>query len=129
MDPLGNIPLFMSLLKNIESRRRAAIVVRECLIAYAVLVLFVFFGEPMLKLLGLSDSSLNIAGGVPKKGPMRMIALIYDPMVREVYARLRLPEQGHRVQNLPLCRLVRARCGFRSFYEDVSATHRIASGG
>jgi MarC family membrane protein len=64
MDPLGNIPLFVSLLKNIAPRRRAAIIVRECVIAYAVLLVFVFFGEQMLKLLGLSDSSLNIAGGV-----------------------------------------------------------------
>ena len=64
MDPLGNIPLFVSLLKNIDSRRRIIIVARECVIAYAVLVVFVFFGERLLKLLGLSDSSLNIAGGV-----------------------------------------------------------------
>lgn len=64
MDPLGNIPLFVSLLKNIDPRRRAAIVARECVIAYGVLVMFVFFGEQMLKIFGLSDSSLNIAGGV-----------------------------------------------------------------
>jgi small neutral amino acid transporter SnatA (MarC family) len=64
MDPLGNIPFFISLLKHIESRRRTTIVLRECAIAYGVLVLFVLFGERMLKLLGLSDSSLNIAGGV-----------------------------------------------------------------
>lgn len=64
MDPLGNIPFFISLLKHIESRRRTTIVLRECAIAYGVLVLFVLFGEHMLKLLGLSDSSLNIAGGV-----------------------------------------------------------------
>lgn len=64
MDPLGNIPLFVSLLKNIDPRRRAAIVARECVIAYGVLVMFMFFGEQMLKIFGLSDSSLNIAGGV-----------------------------------------------------------------
>jgi MarC family membrane protein len=64
MDPLGNIPLFVSLLKNIDARRRTIVVIRECVIAYAVLVVCVFFGERMLKLLGLSDSSLNIAGGV-----------------------------------------------------------------
>lgn len=64
MDPLGNIPLFVSLLKNIDPRRRAAIVTRECAIAYGVLVIFVFFGERLLKLLGLTDSSLNIAGGL-----------------------------------------------------------------
>lgn len=64
MDPLGNIPLFVSLLKDIPARRRTVIVIRECFIAYGVLLVFVFFGERLLKLLGLSDSSLNIAGGV-----------------------------------------------------------------
>lgn len=64
MDPLGNIPFFVTLLKHVEPRRRVTIIVRECLIAYGVLMIFVFFGEPLLKLLGLSDSSLNIAGGV-----------------------------------------------------------------
>ena len=64
MDPLGNIPIVAALLKNIDPRRRIIIIVRECVIAYGVLLMFVFFGERMLKLLGLSDSSINIAGGV-----------------------------------------------------------------
>ncbi|MBX9811698.1 MAG: MarC family protein [Burkholderiales bacterium] len=64
MDPIGNIPLFVSLLRNLEPARRVAVIVRECAIAFAVLLAFVFFGKPMLDLLGLSDSSLNIAGGV-----------------------------------------------------------------
>ena len=64
MDPVGNIPLFMMLLRNVEPGRRRMIIVRECAIAFAVLLGFVFLGKPMLNLLGLSDSSLNIAGGV-----------------------------------------------------------------
>jgi len=64
IDPIGNIPLFVSLLKNVDPPRRRVIVIRECAIAYTVLLVFVFFGESLLKLLGLSDSSLNIAGGV-----------------------------------------------------------------
>lgn len=64
MDPIGNIPLFVSLLRNVEPKRRVPVIVRECAIAFAVLVAFVFFGKPMLDLFGLSDSSLNIAGGV-----------------------------------------------------------------
>ncbi|MFN7085662.1 MAG: MarC family protein [Burkholderiales bacterium] len=64
MDPLGNIPLFVSLLRNVDPPRRAMVVVRECAIAFAVLLAFVFFGKPALDVLGLSDSSLNIAGGV-----------------------------------------------------------------
>ncbi|MDP2238826.1 MAG: MarC family protein [Burkholderiales bacterium] len=64
MDPVGNIPLFVSLLRNVDPARRVAVIVRECAIAFAVLLVFVFIGNPLLVLLGLSDPSLNIAGGV-----------------------------------------------------------------
>jgi len=64
MDPIGNIPLFVSVLNQVEPQRRLPIIVRECAIAFAVLITFVFVGRPLLDLLGLSDSSLNIAGGL-----------------------------------------------------------------
>jgi MarC family membrane protein len=64
MDPVGNIPLVVALLKPVEPARRAAIIVRECAIAFALLLAFVFFGNSILGLLGLSGTSLNIAGGV-----------------------------------------------------------------
>ena len=64
MDPVGNIPLFVALLRNLDRRRRVHVIVRECLIAFAVLLVFAFFGRGILHLLGLSDTSLSIAGGV-----------------------------------------------------------------
>ncbi|HET9405191.1 MAG TPA: MarC family protein [Burkholderiales bacterium] len=64
LDPIGNIPLFLSLLKHVEPGRRARVVLRECAIAYAVLILFVLFGPSILGIFGISDSSLTIAGGV-----------------------------------------------------------------
>lgn len=64
MDPIGNIPLFVSLLRPVEPRRRARVVVRECAIAFGVLVVFVLFGRSLLAVFGISDSSLTIAGGV-----------------------------------------------------------------
>jgi len=63
-DPIGNIPLFSTLLKTVEPARRTRVILRECLIAYGVLLVFVFFGERVLALIGVSDRSLNIAGGV-----------------------------------------------------------------
>ena len=63
-DPLGNIPVFVVLLQNVEPARRVRVIVRECVIASAVLVAFMLFGSDILSLLGLSDRSLNIAGGV-----------------------------------------------------------------
>lgn len=63
-DPFGNIPLFVSALHGVPRERRMAIILRECLIAFAVLVAFVFIGAPFLRLLGLSELSLQIGGGV-----------------------------------------------------------------
>ena len=64
MDPIGNIPLFVSLLRQVEAARRTRVILRECAIAFAVLLVFVFFGAAILGVLGLSDPSLTIAGGV-----------------------------------------------------------------
>lgn len=63
-DPIGNIPLFVSLLGRVDPARRKRVIARECAIALAVLLLFVVFGRSLLDLLGLSDRSLNLAGGV-----------------------------------------------------------------
>ena len=64
MDPVGNIPLFVSVLRHVEPARRARVILRECAIALAMLLAFVFFGGALLRVLGLSDPSLTIAGGL-----------------------------------------------------------------
>jgi MarC family membrane protein len=64
MDPVGNVPLFVSLLAPVDPQRRARVIVRECAIAFGVLLAFLFAGKQLLVLLDLSESSLNIAGGV-----------------------------------------------------------------
>jgi len=43
MDPIGNIPLFVSLLRQVEAARRRRVILRECAIAFAVLLVFVFY--------------------------------------------------------------------------------------
>jgi len=63
-DPLGNIPLFISSLKNVPQPRRPKVILRECIIAAGVLVAFLFFGDVFLSALGLSDEVLKISGGV-----------------------------------------------------------------
>jgi len=64
MDPLGNAPVFNALLCEHSPRARARIIARELLIALAILTTFLFAGESILGFLGLSQPSLNIAGGV-----------------------------------------------------------------
>src|SRR5467141_2819647 len=63
-DPIGNIPLFVSLLRHVDPERRVRVIVRECAIALAVLLICVPFGGSLLELFGLSERSLNLAGGV-----------------------------------------------------------------
>jgi MarC family membrane protein len=64
VDPIGNIPLFVSVLRRVEPARRTRVAARECAIAFAVLLVFVFGGDVLLRLFGLTDTSLTIAGGV-----------------------------------------------------------------
>lgn len=63
-DPLGNIPIFANALKRVEPARRARVILREVLIAFVLLLAFMFMGAGFLRLMNLSDLSLQIAGGV-----------------------------------------------------------------
>jgi MarC family membrane protein len=63
-DPFGNVPLFATALNPVAPSRRARIVVRECAIAFLLLLLFMFFGRHFLTALQLSDTSLRIGGSV-----------------------------------------------------------------
>ncbi len=63
-DPFGNIPIFVSVLSNVAPERRWRVVVRECAIAFILLLLFMFFGKLFLAALQLSEVALRIGGGV-----------------------------------------------------------------
>jgi MarC family membrane protein len=64
IDPIGAIPIFLGTLRNVPEHRRPAIILRECVIGFGVLVLFMFFGKLFLEALHLSETSLGIAGGI-----------------------------------------------------------------
>ena len=64
MDPFGNVPLFLSVLKSIAPERRRRVIVRELLIALAFLILFLFAGRYLLAIIGLSEAVLTVAGGI-----------------------------------------------------------------
>ena len=63
MDPLGNMPIFNSVLARFDSTRRAKIVARELIIALVILFGFLFAGESILSFMGIGESTLSIAGG------------------------------------------------------------------
>lgn len=64
MDPLGNIPLFLSLLRGVDPKRRQLVLARELLIALVVLFVFLFGGTYLLHALQLKQESVSIAGGI-----------------------------------------------------------------
>lgn len=64
MDPLGNIPIFNAVLAGCDNTRRTRIVARELVLALLILLGFLFAGNAILGFLGLSQSSLSIAGGL-----------------------------------------------------------------
>src|SRR3990167_6209518 len=64
MDPLGNIPVFLSILKNYDYKKQRRIMVRETIIAFFVLLFFLFFGKYVMSGLDLSTSALSIAGAI-----------------------------------------------------------------
>jgi multiple antibiotic resistance protein len=64
MDPIGNIPLFLSVLKTVAPERRRVVLLREIIIAYVVLLVFLFLGSYVLRFLGLEQETISIAGGI-----------------------------------------------------------------
>ncbi len=64
MDPLGNIPVFLSVLKNVPESRRLKVLARELLIALAIMLGFLFSGPALLKALSLSREAVSIGGGL-----------------------------------------------------------------
>jgi len=92
MDSIGNVPIFIALLKNCPPHKHRFIIIRELIIALAVIILFYFIGHVFLDALGISDQSLRISGGIilflisirmifPTKEGAIQAALQGDPLI------------------------------------------------
>ena len=64
LDPFGNLPIVVSITSRMPRERRVPIVLRECLVAYLLLIAFLAGGRTFMEWLQLSDVSLAIAGGI-----------------------------------------------------------------
>jgi MarC family membrane protein len=64
LDPLGNIPIFLSVLEDVAPERRTRVLLRELVLALLVLLAFLFFGQYLLGFLQLSEHAIRIAGGI-----------------------------------------------------------------
>jgi MarC family membrane protein len=64
MDPLGNIPMYLTALKNVPQERRTKVIMRELLIALLIMIIFLFAGQHFLDALKISEPALTTTGGV-----------------------------------------------------------------
>jgi multiple antibiotic resistance protein len=64
MDPVGNLPVFLSILRHLPEHRRRRVMLRELLIALVVMLIFLFAGQQLLNILNLRQEAVSIAGGI-----------------------------------------------------------------
>ncbi|MEF3080740.1 YhgN family NAAT transporter [Luteimonas sp. SMYT11W] len=64
LDPLGNIPVFLSMLRRLTPQRQRIVLARELLIALIVLMAFLWAGKYALEVMHLRQESVAIAGGI-----------------------------------------------------------------
>ena len=64
LDPLGSLPIFIPVMRQVSPERRRWVAVREVGIAFGVLFAFMFLGDAFLLVMHLSERSLEVAGGV-----------------------------------------------------------------
>lgn len=64
INPLGSIPVFMSMTANFEERQRRATARKATLMAFIILVVFALTGQILFKVFGISANGFRVAGGV-----------------------------------------------------------------
>jgi small neutral amino acid transporter SnatA (MarC family) len=64
LDAPGNVPFFLSILKDVPPKRRRWVMIRELLIALGVLVAFLLGGRELLSVMQLRQEAISIGGGV-----------------------------------------------------------------
>jgi len=64
MDAIGNLPIFLALLKDISPKRQKFIIFRELTIALATIIIFAFIGDALLAGIGVSEETIMISGGI-----------------------------------------------------------------
>ncbi len=64
MDPIGNIPFYITFLKGLDPRRQRWVIFREMIIALVIIILFNFLGDALMRFLQVSEDTIQIAGGI-----------------------------------------------------------------
>jgi multiple antibiotic resistance protein len=86
MNAFGSIPVFIGLLSRYHPKKQRRIILRELFIALAILLIFNFFGQIILNMLGISQPIIGIAGGT-------LLFIIALSMIFPKPPSLKIPQQ------------------------------------
>ncbi len=64
INPLGVMPVFMTMTANLESSARKKTAIKAMIVAFGALMLFAFTGQVLFKFFGISVDSFRIVGGI-----------------------------------------------------------------
>jgi multiple antibiotic resistance protein len=64
MDPIGNIPFYISFLKGLDPRRQRFVIFRELIIALLIIIVFNYIGDGLMRFLHVENDTIQIAGGI-----------------------------------------------------------------
>jgi multiple antibiotic resistance protein len=64
LNAVGNIPVFIAMLKDFDPQRQRKIITREMIFALLIMLIFSYFGNFILGLLNLNIPILRLAGGM-----------------------------------------------------------------
>ena len=96
VDPLGTVPLYLSVTKHMPARDRRRAAVRATIIAFFLLAGFLYFGEILLGVMHIELLSFQIAGGIVLF--LFSLTMIFEKTSGPVPP----PEAGHDVAVFPL---------------------------
>jgi len=64
VDPIGTVPLYLAVTKEMPAKDRRRAAVRATIIAFLLLAAFLYFGQLLLRMMRIELLSFQIAGGI-----------------------------------------------------------------
>lgn len=85
-NPLGTMPVFLSMTKDLDNEQRSQILRRATIISFVILVAFTVCGQILFSLFGISTNGFRIAAGV-------IIMKIGFDMLQAKYSHVKLKDE------------------------------------
>ena len=96
IDPVGTVPLYLSVTKDLSAQARKRAAMRATLIAFCILAGFLYLGQYLLEVMRIEMLSFQIAGGIVLF--LFALSMIFD----KSSGTAALADEGHDVAVFPL---------------------------